>query len=140
MFLSARVHEGAEMCALVPLSNLRKTLALCQPCPPASPKTSSPPSSVALRSPRSTSCSHVQLVPLFSTTWTAACQAPLSMGSSRQEHWSGSPLPSPKRTIERKKVKSLSRVRLFATPWTVANQAPPSMEFSRREYWSGLPR
>ena len=32
---------------------------------------------------------------------------------------------------ERKKVKSLSRVRLFATPWTVAYQAPQSTEFSR---------
>ena len=40
---------------------------------------------------------------------------------------------------ERKKVKSLSRVRLFATPWTAGYQAPPSMEFSRQEYWSGLP-
>ena len=40
---------------------------------------------------------------------------------------------------ERKKVKSLSRVRLFATPWTVAYHAPPSMEFSRLEEWSGLP-
>ena len=38
---------------------------------------------------------------------------------------------------ERKKMKSLSRVRLFVTPWTVAHQAPPSMEFSRQEYWSG---
>ena len=46
---------------------------------------------------------------------------------------------SPKGTIERKKVKSLSHVRLFATPWTVASQAHPSMEFSRQEYWSGLP-
>ena len=27
--------------------------------------------------------------------WTAAHQAPLSMGFSRQEHWSGVPLPSP---------------------------------------------
>ena len=27
--------------------------------------------------------------------WTVACQAPLSMGSSRQEHWSGLPFPSP---------------------------------------------
>ena len=27
--------------------------------------------------------------------WTAAYQAPLSMGFSRQEHWSGVPLPSP---------------------------------------------
>ena len=40
---------------------------------------------------------------------------------------------------ERKKVKSLSRVRLFATPWTVADQAPLSVRFSRQEYWSGLP-
>ena len=27
--------------------------------------------------------------------WTAAHQAPLSMGFSRQEHWSGLPCPSP---------------------------------------------
>ena len=40
---------------------------------------------------------------------------------------------------ERKKVKSLNRVRLFVTPWTVAYQASPSMGFSRQEYWSGLP-
>ena len=40
---------------------------------------------------------------------------------------------------ERKKEKSLSRIRLLATPWTVADQAPPSMGFSRQEYWSGLP-
>ena len=42
-------------------------------------------------------------------------------------------------STERKKVKSLSRVRLFATPWTISYQAPLSMEFSRQEYWSGLP-
>ena len=29
------------------------------------------------------------------TPWTVARQAPLSMGSSRQEHWSGLPFPSP---------------------------------------------
>ena len=27
--------------------------------------------------------------------WTAACQAPLSMGFSRQEYWNGLPFPSP---------------------------------------------
>ena len=27
--------------------------------------------------------------------WTVACQAPLSMGFSRQEQWSGLPYPSP---------------------------------------------
>ena len=29
------------------------------------------------------------------TPWTAACQAPPSMGFSRQQYWSGMPLPSP---------------------------------------------
>jgi len=29
------------------------------------------------------------------TPWTAAYQAPPSMGFSRQEYWSGVPLPSP---------------------------------------------
>ena len=32
---------------------------------------------------------------LFVTPWTVAHQAPLSMGSSRQEYWSGFPFPSP---------------------------------------------
>ena len=31
---------------------------------------------------------------LFVTPWTAAYQAPLSMGFSRQEYWSGLPFPS----------------------------------------------
>ena len=61
------------------------------------------------------------------------------MGFFRQEHWSGLQFPSPKGTIERKKVKSLSHVQLFATAWTVACQAPASMEFSRQEDWSGVP-
>ena len=29
------------------------------------------------------------------TPWTVACQSPLSMEFSRQEYWSGQPLPSP---------------------------------------------
>ena len=29
------------------------------------------------------------------TPWTVACQAPLSIGFSRQEYWSGLPFPSP---------------------------------------------
>ena len=33
-------------------------------------------------------------VRLFATPWTAAYQAPRSMGFSRQEYWSGVPLPS----------------------------------------------
>ena len=38
------------------------------------------------------SLSHVQF---FATPWTAAYQAPLCMGFSRQEYWSGLPFPSP---------------------------------------------
>ena len=38
------------------------------------------------------SLSHVQLLV---TTWTVACQAPLSMAFSRQEYWSGLPCPPP---------------------------------------------
>ena len=34
-------------------------------------------------------------VRLFATPWSAAYQAPQSMGFSRQEYWSGVPLPSP---------------------------------------------
>ena len=34
-------------------------------------------------------------VQLFVTPWTAVHQAPLSMGFSRQEYWSGLPFPPP---------------------------------------------
>ena len=101
------------------------------------------------------------------TVWTTACQAPLSMGFSRQEYWSEVPcyspgdLPDPGikltslvspalagrflttsatwEALYLSSVQSLSRVRLFVTAWTVASQAPLSMAFSRQEYWRGLP-
>ena len=38
-------------------------------------------------------------VRLFEAPWTAAHQAPLSMGFSRQEYWSGVPSPSPNNWI-----------------------------------------
>ena len=38
-------------------------------------------------------------VRLLATPWTAAHQAPPSMGFSRQEYWSGVPLPSPSNYI-----------------------------------------
>ena len=97
-------------------------------------------------------------VRLFATPWTVACQAPLSMGFSRQEYWSELPFPSPGDLpdpgIEPKssalqadslqsespgnppKRQSLNYVQHFVTPWT-ACQSPLSMEFSRQEYWSG---
>ena len=36
-----------------------------------------------------------KLCPTLVTPWTVARQAPLSMGFSRQEYWSGLPFPSP---------------------------------------------
>ena len=43
------------------------------------------------------SLSHVQL--FVTPPWTVAHQAPLSMGFSRQEYWSGLPVPSPELLI-----------------------------------------
>ena len=37
---------------------------------------------------------------ILATPWTAAYKAPLSMGFSRQEYWSGLPLPSPVMRVE----------------------------------------
>ena len=112
-------------------------------------------------------CCWVAPLCLLATPWTVAHQAPLSMGFSRQEYWSGLPCPPPGDlphtgmettspalaggifTTEPPGkpifyyslhcVWPLSCVQLFATPWTVAHQAPLSMEFSRQEYCGGLP-
>ena len=102
------------------------------------------------------------------TPWTVARQAPLSMGFSRKEYWSGLSCPPPGDLpdpgIEHRSpalqaaslpteppgklrlcamllllLSRFSHVRLCVTPWTAVHQAPPSMGFSRQEYWSGLP-
>ena len=39
--------------------------------------------------------SHFSCIQLFVTLWTVACQAPLSMGFSRQEYWDRLPSPPP---------------------------------------------
>ena len=59
-------------------------------------------------------------VRLLATPWTAAHQAPPSMGFSRQEYWSGVPLPSPLYLLECAKslqlCPTLCDPRLFC-PW-----------------------
>ena len=40
-------------------------------------------------------CLVLSCVQLFVNPWTVAHQAPLSMGFSRQEYWSGLPFPPP---------------------------------------------
>ena len=50
------------------------------------------------RARRILACMHAQSLSciwLFAALWTVARQAPLSMRFSRQEHWSGLPLPPP---------------------------------------------
>ena len=47
-------------------------------------------------------------IQLLVTPWTAAYQAPLSMGFSRQEYWSELPLLSPEQGIRCKKIESES--------------------------------
>ena len=88
---------------------------------------------VSFSSAQSLSCVRLPVTP-----WTAACQAPLSMRFSRQEHWSGLPFPLP---VEYNGGGSLiaKLCPTLVTPWTAACQAPLSMGFSRQEYWSGLP-
>ena len=91
------------------------------------------------------SLSHVWLL---ATPWTAAHQAPLSVGFSRQEHWSGGPLPSPSHPPIPHQwcanhqvwcAKSVQLCLTLAAPWTVTCQTSLSMGFSRQEYWSELP-
>ena len=45
--------------------------------------------------------SHFSRVRLWATPWKAAHQPPTAMGFSRQEHWSGSPFPSPMQESEK---------------------------------------
>ena len=47
--------------------------------------------------------SHFSRVRLCVTPWTAAHQAPPSLGFSRQEHWSRLPFPSPMHESEKSK-------------------------------------
>ena len=59
-------------------------------------------------------------VRLLATPWTAALQAPPSMGFSRQEYWSGVPLPSPK---------------LFSCPGSYLQHVGPSSLIRDRTPW-----
>ena len=48
-------------------------------------------------------------VRLFATLWTVSYQAPPTMGFSRQEYWSGVPLPSPHPYMTTGKTIALTR-------------------------------
>ena len=60
---------------------------------------------------------------LLVTPWTAAYQAPPSMGFSRQEYWSGVPLPSLGRNPSSRLMASDGCLPFLATPCLVAASA-----------------
>ena len=73
-------------------------------------------------------------VQLFATPWTAAYQAPPSMGFSRQEYWSGVPLPKSCSTPG----PGEQRDRISRNPWSngVIDQ---SLENRKNSIWvSGI--
>ena len=78
-------------------------------------------------------------VGLLATPWTAAHQAPPSMGCSRQENWSGVPLPSPcSITTVRKQLK------IQVLPMRPTCRASHTLVFSRishskRQPWRRSP-
>ena len=59
------------------------------------------------------SLSHARLL---ATPWTGAYQAPLSMGFSRQEYWSGMPLPSLSKNAAAAAAKSLQSCLTLCNP------------------------
>ena len=99
---------------------------------------------------------------LCATLWTVACQAPLSMGFSRQEYWSGLPCP-PAGDLPNPEIKPMaspassamqanslplshpgspshfSQAWLFVTLWTWSTRASLSTGFSRQEHWNRVP-
>ena len=61
------------------------------------------------------SLSHVRLL---ATPWTAAYQAPPSIGFSTQEYWSGVPLPSPNMgTVKHKNTMNLTEAEDIKKKW-----------------------
>ena len=65
---------------------------------------------------------------LLATPWTAAYQAPPSMGFSRQEYWSGVPSPSPVRLFIPSLIRTSAALSLSLLPSTLWNlQAPPRL-------------
>ena len=74
-------------------------------------------------------CSLCLVVSNSATPWTVACQASLSMGFSRQEHWSGLPCPPPGGSSQPRGQTQVSGIAgRFFTIW-ITREA--------HEYWNG---
>ena len=102
--------EAVSGCAAAAAKLLQSCLTLCDPID-GSPLGSPVPGILQARTLEwvAISFSHawkwkvkvksLSRVQLFATLWTAAHQAPPSMGFSRQEYWSGVPSPSPSQAV-----------------------------------------
>ena len=103
--ISCWAHTWPETSAMSYSTAAAKSLQLCPTL--CDPRDGSPPGSpvpgilqartlewvaILLQCVKVNLLSRVQLL---STPWTTAYQAPLFMGFSRQEYWSGAPLPFP---------------------------------------------
>ena len=77
------------------------------------------------------------------TPWSAAFQAPPSMGFSRQEYWSGVPLPvlsyCPLFPLLLCCAKSLQLCLTLCDPMDCSPPSSSVHGFSRQEYWNRLP-
>ena len=105
-------RETAAAAAAVAAKSLQSCLTLCNPID-GSPSSSPVPGILQARPPEWVAISFsnawkwkvkaklLSHVWLLATPWTAAHQAPPPMGFSRQEYWSGVPLPSPPRETSR---------------------------------------
>ena len=90
--------------------SLQSCLTLCDPIdgsPSGSPIPDSPGKNTGVGCHFLLQCMKVksesevaQSCPTLRNPWTAAHQAPPSMGFSRQEYWSGVPLPSPRARLK----------------------------------------
>ena len=76
------------------------------------------------------SLSHVRLL---ATPWTAAHQAPPSMGFSRQEYWSGVPLPSPEFVLSCRNREKLCRGNRTGK-WSLEHRASERCQGARSHY------
>ena len=103
--LSVPVQESLHLATAAAAKSLQSCPTLCDPIdgsPPGSPVPGTLQARtlewVAISSSNAwkwkVKVKSLSRVWLFATPWTAAYQAPLSMGFSRQEYWSGMPSPS----------------------------------------------
>ena len=72
-------------------------------------------------------------VRLLATPWTAAYLAPLSMGFSRQEYWSGVPLPSPEHIWVSS--NEVDETGAYYTEWSKSERETP-IQYINAQIWN----